>query len=289
MRRLRKTDSAFVHRRAARYHIVQCRLVSDASHTELADQMQPRYANLVARTRAVEEAFEGLTDATARADAAEIQLENIIRDTDGVLARLDRENPTLNARRTVFPEGFTPVIYPEKRAQLDTLPQLRSDLGRFAAYEAVVAQRAALDAAEARFRQALQVEEGAQEQVDLATIAEHAARRDVREQMQLSFGRLGTLYKAQPQRVDQFFVRQKSQPKEMEGKEGEGKTDGKGKTEDKGKAAGGSKADGVGAQTKSTGEAKAKAHSEGEGHGKDVGKAGSEDKAKTSGAGAEAT
>jgi hypothetical protein len=289
MRRLRKTDSAFVHRRAARYHIVQCRLVSDASHTDLADLMQPRYANLVARTRAVEEAFEQLTDATARADAAEIQLENVIRDTDGVLARLDRENPTLNARRTVFPEGFTPVIHPEKRAQLDTLPQLRSDLDRFAEHEAVAAQRAALDAAEARFRQTLQAEESAEEQVELATIAEHAARRDIREQMQVSFGRLGTLYKSQPQRVEQFFLRQRGQPKEMEGKEDEGKAEGQGKAQDKGKAEGGSKADGVGAQTKSTGETKAKAHSEGEGNGKDVGKAGSDGKAKTSGAGAEPT
>lgn len=220
MRRLRKTDGTFLHRRAARYHITQCRIANTPFHIALADQMQARYGELVTHSRAVEDARDDRVDASALVDAAEIGLENAIRDADAALACLDRKNPLLNARRTVFPKGFTPIIAPEGMAQLGTLPEVRVGLARFADQPGVADRIAEIHEAETRFRAALTIEEKAKAEVERLHLAEQVSRCAVREQFEVAYGRLREFHKSRPQQAEQFFLREQRLRREKEDQEG---------------------------------------------------------------------
>jgi hypothetical protein len=55
-------------------------------------------------------------DGTA-VDATEIALENVFRDIDADLGKLDRDNPGLNAQLSVFPHGYGEIIDPENEAR----------------------------------------------------------------------------------------------------------------------------------------------------------------------------
>jgi hypothetical protein len=92
-------------------------------HTTLHHEMGALVEGLKTKVREAEDFDDTDVTATAAADAAEIALENVIRDSDAELAKLDRADPTLNSQRAVFPEGFGQVIDPEsceeQRAQPD--------------------------------------------------------------------------------------------------------------------------------------------------------------------------
>src|SRR5262249_29528676 len=118
MRRLRPTDGTAVHRRAARYHIAKCRTASAPLHGQLKAEMAALYDDLKAKARATEDAEDTLVEANADVDSTEIAFENVIRDLDAELDRLDRDDPSLAAQRAVFPEGFGQVIDPEGDGQL---------------------------------------------------------------------------------------------------------------------------------------------------------------------------
>ena len=112
MRRLRSTDGTTLHRRAAVYHLARCKAAGTPLHLSLHKEMKPLVDALNAKRREVEDVNDTDVEATAEADAAEVALENLIRDLDADLAKLDRADPTLNAQRAVFPEGFGQVIDP---------------------------------------------------------------------------------------------------------------------------------------------------------------------------------
>ncbi len=78
---------------------------------------------------------------------AEIDLENVIRDIDGDLAKLDRQDPTLNAQASVFPDGYGKEIDPEGESQLRTLDALRDRLAKFGGNLSVGMMLAKFDAA----------------------------------------------------------------------------------------------------------------------------------------------
>lgn len=209
MRRLRTTDGTTVHRRAARYHMAKCLQAAAPLLSDLHAEMAGKYTTLQLKAREVEDAEDAAIDATAEADATEIALENMIRDIDADLAKLDRANPSLNAKKTVFPDGYGKEIAPEGAVQLTVLPALRVRLACFLASPGVGAALKKLDKTEAAFQAALGVKANAQANVDALFEEEQVARQAVREQLESAYGRLRDLYQSRPALAEQFFVRER--------------------------------------------------------------------------------
>jgi len=208
MRRLRPTDGTPVHRRAARYHLTQCKLGTAAIHQTLAGEMAALYAPLVAGARATEDSDDDAVEAGAKLDAVEIAMENSIRELDGALAQLDRENPALGAQADVFPGGFGSLIDPEGESQLGVLPALRVRVAPFKAVATVAPILAKLDATEVAFKAALEANTVADAAYDTTFAVELAARNAVRLQMESAYGRLRDYYKARPGMAEAFFSKE---------------------------------------------------------------------------------
>ena len=208
MRRLRPTDGTLVHRRAAVYHMARCKTGKDPLHATLHEEMRARAEALKAKAREVEDCDDTDVEATAEADAVEINLENVIRDCDSGLAKLDRADPTLNAQRTVFPEGYGQVIDPEGEAQLSVLPALKVRLGAFKAHPEIAELLVRLDAAEASLISALEAGEAADAKVDALFAEEQAARLAVRVQLESAHARLRDLYRSRPKLAEAFFLKE---------------------------------------------------------------------------------
>ncbi|MDI1443713.1 hypothetical protein [Polyangium sp. 6x1] len=208
MRRLRPTDGTPAHKRAGRYHCTTVKTGNTKLHADLHEEMALKLADLTTKARAHEDAEEDAVAASAASDAAEITLENVIRDMDGDLAKLDREDPTLNARATVFPDGYGKEIDPEGESQLTTLGALRDRLAKFGGHPICAAILTKFDAARAAFEQAIKAEQAAEDLADAAFRAEVDARRIVREQLESAYGRLRDLYKARPAVTETFFLKE---------------------------------------------------------------------------------
>lgn len=208
MRRLRPTDGTPVHRRVARYHVSRCKLGTAPLHATLTAEMGARYTALIAKARAVEDAEDGSVDAGAVLDAAEIAVENTIRDLDLALLQLDRKNPALGAQATTFPGGFGAVIDPEGEAQLTVLPALRVRVDPFKAEPTIAVVLAQLDADEVAFKAAIASSDAADVAYDKAFAEEVSARVAVREQIESAYGRLRDHYKARPMLAETFFAKE---------------------------------------------------------------------------------
>ena len=169
--------------------------------------MTGKYNDLKAKQRAVEDAEDDATDAVAEVDSAEVALENLLRDIDADLAKLDRQDPALNAQKTVFPDGYGKEIDPEGEVQLTVLPALRTRLSALPRKPGIAAALQSFDKAEATFRAALTAEQKATAKVDSLSTEEQAARRTVREQLESAHGRLRDLFKARPALAETFFLR----------------------------------------------------------------------------------
>jgi len=208
MRRLRTTDGTEPHLRAARYHMAKCKKPGPALHADLRAEMASKFTKLRDKSRLVEDARVEAVDATAAADEAELALEDLLRDIDGDLAKLDREDPSLNARAAVFPNGFGAVIDPEGNEQLEALTKVRVRLAAFSGNPIVASALTKLDDAETALRSALGVEDAAEKKADSLFAEELEARREIREQIESAFGRLRDLYKARPAVVERFFLRE---------------------------------------------------------------------------------
>src|SRR5512132_827936 len=122
------------------------------------------------------------------------------------MARLDRLDPTLNAQRAVFPEGFGQVIDPEGSAQREVLPALKVRLGAFQSHPEIASQLVRLDAAEATFTTALAAADATGTRVDVLFAEERAARQAIRVQLESAHGRLRDLYKSRPALAEAFFL-----------------------------------------------------------------------------------
>jgi hypothetical protein len=170
--------------------------------------MTAKYNQLRDQSRLVEDARAEAIDSTAAADEAELALEDLLRDIDGDLAKLDREDPSMNARAAVFPGGFGAAIDPEGDEQLEALTKLRVRLTAFSSNPIVAGALTKLDAAESALRGALKTEDAAEDKVEGLFAQELQARREIREQLESAFGRLRDLYKARPAVVERFFLRE---------------------------------------------------------------------------------
>lgn len=207
MRRLRSTDSAQLHRKAARYHIARCRTVQGPLYQKLAEEMQAQYTALVRAVRAVEDAQDDATDASAQADGAELTLENGVRDLDAAAAKADRQNPAHGAQLAIFPNGFGEIIDPESEAQLTTLPDLYGRTKPFLQEPGIAAAHEQIQSQEQEFRAALAAEAQGETRVATLEADELQARRQIREQLESAYGRLREFYKARPQLAERFFLR----------------------------------------------------------------------------------
>ena len=208
MRRLRSTDGTPAHKRAGGYHCTTVKTGTTPLHAELHNEMTAKLALLKSKARAHEDAEDNAVAASATSDAVEIGLENMIRKIDGELAQLDREDPTLNARATVFPEGYGKEIDPEGASQLGTLGALRDRLAKFGGHPIGATMLSNFDGARAAFVEALKAEQAAEDAVEAAFREELDARRIVREQLESAYGRLRDLYKARPAVAETFFLKE---------------------------------------------------------------------------------
>jgi hypothetical protein len=207
MQRLRETDGTPSHRRAIRFFIARSRRVDTPLHQQLLSESKAVYEDLKAKARATEDAEDDAVEASADADAAEIALENAIRDIDGDLERLDRDHHGLNARSAVFPDGFGAIIDPEGDEQRKILPSLHVRLDPFKNKQGMSTAIAKLTASEAAFDEALGAEVKADAAVDTAFAEEQAARRAVREQLESANELLRNFYKSRPAQAETFFLK----------------------------------------------------------------------------------
>lgn len=184
------------------------RSAKNAFHTTLHDEIKAKYEALIAKNREVEDAEDELVGAAADSEAAEEAFEDMIRDLDGTLASLDRSNPALNARATVFPHGFSAEIEPDGDKQLAVLPALNARLQQFIGEAGMTALLGQLDAREIALKAAFDAEEAAAAKVDKLFAEESEARREVREQLDSAYGRLRDFYKGRPAFAERFFQRE---------------------------------------------------------------------------------
>ena len=210
MRRLRPTDGTPQHKKCARYHNGTLAANGGALHLTLRSEMLPLLAALTAAERAVEDAKDAVIDAQAFEDHNEIAIENIIRDIDADLGKLDRQDPSLNARATVFPDGYAKEIDPESDAQLALLTPLRARIAKFDNVPAIHDHLVKFDAATTAFANAIKATDNADTLVDTLFIVETDARRAIREQLESAYGRLRSFYKSHPPRAEAFLLREGS-------------------------------------------------------------------------------
>ncbi|MRG96229.1 hypothetical protein [Polyangium spumosum] len=209
MRHLRETDGSPVHRRHINFHATMCKGVSPL-HDTLHIEATAGAAKLRSSQRAREDAEDMATAAYAGLMRTEVMVENAIREVDAAARKLDRKDPALAARRTIFPKGMSRVIKPDGQAQLDVLPALRIRMAPFVDKGDMDDALASLDHAEMLHRAALETVHLANAEVDLRFAEEREARRLVREQLASAHGRLRDHYKATPAAAEAFFLREKS-------------------------------------------------------------------------------
>lgn len=191
-------------------------------HDTLHAEASAAYLKLRDRQRAREDADDAATAASAGLLRTEVMVENAIREVDAAARKLDRKDPALAARRTIFPAGMGPMIKPDGQAQLDVLPALRIRMAPFADKGDMDDALASLDHAEMLHRASLETVNLAVAEVEMRFAEEREARRAVREQLASAHGRLRDHYKANPAAAEAFFLREKSaaQPKKKPSKSG---------------------------------------------------------------------
>lgn len=207
MERVRPEDGTKVHRSCMSFHAGASRRGKAPLHAALRSEAEARYTALVACERAVEDAEDARQRTHADVVAAEADFENMVRDIDAELGKLDRADASLNARRSVFPNGFGEVVGPEGEDQLDVLPGLRKRLQPFQALPSVVPLVTQLDTAAADLRTAVDDDKLARAAIEAAKLNEEAAKQAVREQLEAAYGQLRSHYKARPALAERFFLR----------------------------------------------------------------------------------
>lgn len=226
MRRLRETEGTPGHRHAASYHESACRRGKAPLHAALMSEMTALRLALIAKERATEDAADDAVQASATADAAEVDVENAIRDLDSELAKLDREEATHGAQAAVFPKGFGAAIDPEGDEQPKIMPDLRVAVKPYLGQATIAGAMAKLEATMTGLGDALDAETKAEEVADTAFAEELAARAAIRQQMESAYGRLRDHYKARPALAEAFFQkesgRRRARKKKEEGAGGGG-------------------------------------------------------------------
>ena len=228
MRRLQKRDGTNRHLRHARYHISFCKhRQNDAFFLQLAQEMEASRSTLVTRVRHVEDAEDRLTARSADVSFAELSLEDIIRDILGETERLDRQAPELNMRQKTFPEGLNGVINPEGESQVKPAEELKRRLQDFVSNPAVPPLIAKLEESLSVFQAALAARQKEEKETEDSLSAEQSARTAVREQLEVSYGRLRERFKAKPKLTERYFYQEKSAEKSENKSEDPGQADGK--------------------------------------------------------------
>ena len=194
-------------------HMGKLTLGGSSIHQELRAEMKPRFDKLKASERSVSDARDVAVEAGAICDQAEIELENVFRDIDADLGKLDRAEPERNARATAFPDGYGKEIDPEGEAQLANLPVVRQRIEQIGPHPLVTDVLTRFDAAVETFSTAVKADKTADAQVELLFQEELLARRAIREQLEVAYGKLRGHYKSNPRRAEDFFLREGSRRK----------------------------------------------------------------------------
>jgi hypothetical protein len=228
MRRLQKRDGTGRHLRHAQYHISFCKhRQHDAFFLQLAKEMEAARADVVTKARGVEDAEDQLTARSADVSFAELSLEDLIRDILGETERLDRQTPELNMRQKTFPEGLNGVINPEGESQIKPAEELKRRLQDFVNNAAVPPLIAKLEESLALFQAALADREKEERNAEDAASAEQSAKTALREQLEVSYGRLRERFKARPKLTERYFYQEKASERSDEKPGSSGELSGK--------------------------------------------------------------
>jgi hypothetical protein len=208
MKRLNEEGSLEKHIRASRYHIRLCRQrKAEALFVALATEAEAARSELIARARALEDQQRLLDDLGADFDYAELTAEDAVRDLDADLEKLDRQHPTLSARRRIFPDGYGAVIDIGGEAQLAALEATRLRLKALQEQPALSGSLSRLDAAISALKEISEQRRLQQQQLAERQIEERSARTALRQQLVDAHGRLRSYFKASPALADRFFLK----------------------------------------------------------------------------------
>jgi hypothetical protein len=228
MRRLLITDGTEKHLGTARYHGRRCRQrKSEPLFSSLEVKISAVYKALREKSRAADDAEEEFTDSRADLDEVELSFEDLVRDMDGEAARLDRQEPSLQAQKKIFPEGFGVVIRPEGKSQLAVIPDLKVRAGGFSAKGAMGDYLKKLEETEKSFQEAVRAVEAAELKVATRRGEEREARGALREQLEENHSDIKKLYKSKPALADRFFPRDARASRGGKDLEAQGKLEGK--------------------------------------------------------------
>ncbi|MFT3772121.1 MAG: hypothetical protein QM820_42490 [Minicystis sp.] len=209
MIKLRPTEGTVPHRRGARYHIDVLTTGGAAIHAQLAAEMRLFYVDLKAKARATEDAEDDWLGASARTDAAELALKNAVRRLATEAKRADQGDASLNAGKTIFPQGFGTVVAPEGELLLKALPGVYVRVAAFVGNPDIAGAVSALELAQKDLEDRLKDDASALAACNTCFAEEQEARRRIREQLDSAHGRLRDFYKGRTHLAEDFFLREK--------------------------------------------------------------------------------
>ena len=228
MRRLTTADGTDKHLDTAQYHSRRCRQrKSDPFFSGLESKIVVVFTSLRNLARAGDDLQEALTDSRADLDEVELTFEDLVRDIDSEAARLDRQDPSLQAQKKIFPEGFGAVIRPEGKSQPAVIPDLKVRLKAFLSMGALGDYIKKLLESEAAFQAAVQDVEKAEQRLANNRSEEREAKRELREQLEENHSEIKKLYKAKPALADRFFSKDARASRSSKDVEAEGRLAGK--------------------------------------------------------------
>jgi hypothetical protein len=208
MQRLNSDDSTEKYLRTIEYHLQICRrrkaeeifVQLMLEGTPLRDKLEAKVTAMTAQSRVIDEL-------SADFDAQELLAEDIIRDLDSDLQKLDRQEPALNAQKKVFPGGFGVVISVEGESQIETLISTRQALRSFESKSLLADSLKRLDHITQEMTSTSKAREDQRKKLQSLAQDERDLKVEIAEHLISVHGRLRSYFKAKPALADRFFLR----------------------------------------------------------------------------------
>lgn len=214
MKKLRERDGTARHIRHASYHISFCRhRQNDSFFLQLAQQMEEKRKNLIIASRAAEDEEDKVTALFADTNFAELALEDMVRDLEADLGKIDRQDPTLNVHEQVFPNGIGAIITPEGESQLPVINEFRQRLAAFDKHSWMSPLISRADKAISDFKIALDGKKKGETSLEEVRAKEQQAKTEVREQLVSAYGQLVARFKSRPKFAERYFYQERGADK----------------------------------------------------------------------------
>lgn len=200
MDRLVDKDSLNTHIQGGRVHRRTTRPY--AKSRPIGELMDPLLEEAKAARAEQQEAVELQVEATAEAQIADAELNDLLRNTHAAAKMADRRDPTIGAVERVFPNGVTPVIAPTGDEQVRTARRVADEVQKIPA----IAEHAPLlrDGAD-KLEQAETAQRSAMQRVADANVRVADIKRRIRVQLEANYGALIVEFRENRKFVERFF------------------------------------------------------------------------------------